>query len=185
MSRCDRPEQAKGDLCVVAAGREAAVSGGYLKNSAARIPAVPEALGFAPFRQGTMPAMLACGYDELGLVYALLELADQVRSSPDPVATLAAAKPLAEQPANRIRSLTRLFCCDVEDKAWYNDREMWPPYLTMMAEQRFNSGVSSCTCVGKDKYSINHPKHFSIVLYIRTCGKTYVHPRMKGWGRPL
>ena len=138
VSHCDRPEQAKGDMCVLAAGREAAVSGGYLKNSAARIPAVPEALGFAPFRQGSMPALLACGHDERGLVYALLELADQVRYSPDPVAGLTAAKPLAEQPANRIRSLTRLFCSDVEDKAWYNDREMWPRYLTMMAEQRFN-----------------------------------------------
>src|SRR5258705_9939362 len=42
VSHCDRPERAKGDMCVVAAGREAAVSGGYLKNSAARIPAVPD-----------------------------------------------------------------------------------------------------------------------------------------------
>jgi hypothetical protein len=26
----------------------------------------------------------------------------------------------------------------VEDKAWYNDRAMWPRYLTMLATQRFN-----------------------------------------------
>src|ERR1019366_2423518 len=46
--------------------------------------------------------------------------------------------PLAERPANVIRSVTRLFTSDVEDKPWYNDREMWPPYLTMLAAQRFN-----------------------------------------------
>ncbi|MEO8368287.1 MAG: hypothetical protein ABI806_03740 [Candidatus Solibacter sp.] len=134
----DRPEQAKGDFCVVAAGHEAATSRGYLKTSSLRIAAAPEALGFAPFKQGSMPALLACGHDERGLVYAVLELADLVRTSADPVAALAAAKPLAEQPANRVRSLTRLFCTDVEDKPWYNDREMWPRYLTMLAEQRFN-----------------------------------------------
>jgi len=27
---------------------------------------------------------------------------------------------------------------DIEDKPWYNNREMWPQYLTMLATQRFN-----------------------------------------------
>ena len=31
-----------------------------------------------------------------------------------------------------------MFVSDVEDKPWYNDREMWPAYLTMLATQRFN-----------------------------------------------
>ena len=37
-----------------------------------------------------------------------------------------------------IRSLARLFVSDVEDKPWFNDREMWPRYLTMLATQRYN-----------------------------------------------
>ena len=36
------------------------------------------------------------------------------------------------------RSLNRLFVSDVEDKPWYNDREMWPEYLSMLTTQRFN-----------------------------------------------
>ena len=48
------------------------------------------------------------------------------------------AAPIVEQPANRVRSIARLFTSDVEDKPWYNDREMWPQYLTMLAAQRFN-----------------------------------------------
>ena len=47
-------------------------------------------------------------------------------------------KPVAERPFNSIRSMTRLFTSDVEDKPWYNDREMWPQYLTMLAANRFN-----------------------------------------------
>jgi hypothetical protein len=81
VSHCDRPEQAKGDMCVLAAGREAAVSGGYLKNSAAAsrpfrklldLRRSVRALCRLCWRAGTMS----------GLGHALLELADQVRYSP-------------------------------------------------------------------------------------------------------
>lgn len=34
--------------------------------------------------------------------------------------------------------MTRLFVSDREDKPWFNDREMWPAYLTMLATNRFN-----------------------------------------------
>ena len=45
---------------------------------------------------------------------------------------------MVERPANAVRSVQRLFTSDVEDKPWFNDREMWPRYLTMLAAQRFN-----------------------------------------------
>src|ERR1044072_1300218 len=51
VSFVERPEQAKGDFCVVAAGREAADARGYFKSSTVRVAAAPEALGFAPFKQ--------------------------------------------------------------------------------------------------------------------------------------
>src|ERR1035437_6401454 len=43
-----------------------------------------------------------------------------------------------ERPANAVRSVQRLFTSDVEDKPWFYDREMWPRYLAMLAENRFN-----------------------------------------------
>ena len=54
------------------------------------------------------------------------------------IGALTGIKPVAEQPANTVRSISRMFVSDVEDKPWYNDREMWPAYLTMLATQRFN-----------------------------------------------
>ena len=80
----------------------------------------------------------ACGHDVRGLTYALLELADRVRYASDPIAAMAVPKPITERPANTVRSITRLFTSEIEDKPWYNDREMWPAYLTMLASQRFN-----------------------------------------------
>ncbi len=40
--------------------------------------------------------------------------------------------------AARVRSMMRLFVSDVEDKPWFNDREMWPAYFAMLAENHFN-----------------------------------------------
>ncbi len=52
-----------------------------------------------------------------------------------PLARFAAAQ---DQPLNRVRGIVRLFVSDVEDKPWFNDREMWPAYFSMLAAQRFN-----------------------------------------------
>ena len=86
----------------------------------------------------TREAVWACGHDPRGLTYALLELADRVRLAADPIAALAVPTPILERPANTVRSITRLFSSDVEDKPWFNDREMWPAYLSMLAAHRFN-----------------------------------------------
>jgi hypothetical protein len=115
------------DLCIVASG-----------NRQARAPSVPEGLALGPAKIEGRDVLLAAGHDPRGLVYALLDLADRVRHSSDPAAALAIQATLAERPANTIRSVTRLFTSDIEDKPWYNDRDMWPRYLTMLAAQRFN-----------------------------------------------
>ena len=44
----------------------------------------------------------------------------------------------AERPANAVRSIQRIFTSEAEDKPWFYDREMWPRYLAMLAENRFN-----------------------------------------------
>ncbi len=64
-------------------------------------------------------------------VYSLLELADRVRRGQPLLA-------IEEKPATGIRSMMKSFTSDVEDKPWYNDRAMWPEYLTMLATNRFN-----------------------------------------------
>lgn len=94
------------------------------------VPDVPEALGLLPGHA----SLRACGSDARGAVYAVLDLADRVRHG----AGLQITAPVIERPANRIRSVTRCFVSDVEDKPWYNDRSMWPEYLSMLAAQRFN-----------------------------------------------
>jgi hypothetical protein len=136
---CERVAQAQpGDLCVLAAGFQSPVAAAVLKTAGVRAAPGPESLALSPGRVAGRAVLLASASDPAGLVYALLDLADRAANATDPLAALALRKPIVERPANAIRSIAKLFTSDVEDKPWYNDREMWPPYLTMLAAQRFN-----------------------------------------------
>ncbi len=121
-------------LPIVAAGMASPDAAAALKTAGARAEAVPEALALCQAKG----SIWACGHDARGLAYALLELADRVRHSDDPLAALVVPEPVVERPANPVRSVTRLFTSEIEDKPWYNDREMWPAYLSMLTAQRFN-----------------------------------------------
>jgi hypothetical protein len=129
-----------GDLCIVAAGAAQPQAQKLLQSANVSVPAGAEALALAPGKVAGRPVLLACSSDTRGLVYALLELADRVRcsDSPHPAEALHLRQPVVEQPANATRVISRSFESDLEDKPWYNDREFWKAYLTMLAAHRFN-----------------------------------------------
>jgi hypothetical protein len=131
-------EAGAGEICVLVAGAQSVLAQAILKSAGASIPPVPEALGLAQGRSGGRQVLLAAGHDPRGLAYALTELSDRVQLLAEPMAALTVAKAIVEKPANPVRSITRLFVSDVEDKPWFNDRDMWPRYLDMLATQRFN-----------------------------------------------
>ena len=123
VQRCQQLAQATaGNLCVLVADSKSSGARSLLKASGTAIPAVPEALGLIPGRSTGKPVLLACGYDERGLMYAVLELADRIQYEARPVVSLTSQKALVEQPANAIQSLTRLFVSEVEDKLWTHAR---------------------------------------------------------------
>ena len=101
------------------------------------IPDAQESLVLTPINSRSS-VILASGSDSRGLMYAVLELADRVSFATNPLRELKSIKPTVERPANPIRSVGRLFASDVEDKPWFNNREFWLRYLTMLATNRFN-----------------------------------------------
>lgn len=134
----DLQQAPSGYECVVAVTGSSSVGKQALAATGISLPEVQEAVALGRGRIGTRRSVLVAGSDVRGLVYALLELADRVRFAADPVGELRNVIPTIEKPANRIRGLARAFVSDVEDKPWFNDREMWPRYLTEMATHRFN-----------------------------------------------
>jgi len=132
------PKAANADLVILSAGAQSTAAKQILKRLGVFVASAPESLALVPAKDNVL---LACGSDARGLVYALLELSDRLNN------TISAfphenffglSSPISEQPANSIRSVLRLFASDVEDKPWFNDREFWSQYLTMLATQRFN-----------------------------------------------
>ena len=124
--------------CVVAAGSDSRIARGMLADAKVSLPDSPESLALIAGRYSDSPVLLACGRDARGLVYALTELADRVRNCPQLNSYLNVSDPIVEQPTARVRGIMRSFTSDIEDKPWYNDREFWKPYLSMLAGQRFN-----------------------------------------------
>jgi hypothetical protein len=131
-------EVTPGEACVLAGGGTAPRPREALDRSGTALPDHPEALALLAGRANQRPVLLACGRDASGLMYALLELADRVAHAGRPLDALDVRRPVVERPANPIRSVARLFTSDVEDRAWFHDRAFWPPYLGMLAAQRFN-----------------------------------------------
>jgi len=131
------PTSPSHDLYIVIAGAAHRSIGELFPG--AGVPNTPESLALAAGNVAGKPAVLACGADARGLVYALLELADLVECSTDDVLeSVRIERGITEAPANKIRAISRCFQSDVEDKPWFNDRPFWEKYLTMLAGQRFN-----------------------------------------------
>ena len=96
----------------------------------------PEATALIPGHHKI--SLLATGSDARGISYAVLELAERVRSGDDPIAALQLPAPLIESSPNKVRSVARAFVSEIEDKAWFYDRDFWTTYLDTLAAARFN-----------------------------------------------
>ena len=131
-------EAPQGARCIVASTREMPLATRALGGLGVTMPRTAESLAIVAASFAGREGLLACGADTRGLTYALLELADRVRCAQHPEQALTSEKPLLEKPHHAMRSIGRLFVSDVQDKPWFHDREFWPPYLSMLAAQRFN-----------------------------------------------
>jgi hypothetical protein len=103
----------------------------------APIPSAAES--FVIHRWNDGPDVLTVGgADGRGLAYGLLDLADIAALSPEPLAALRAVADSSDSPATPVRSISRGFVSDVEDKPWFHDRGFWREYLTELATHRIN-----------------------------------------------
>jgi hypothetical protein len=127
-----------GGVCIVCAGKEAESAQAVLNAVENSFPNSAEALGIIPGTLGGRDVLLVCGSDVRGLVYAILEITDQIHHTDDLKSVLLPEQPVIEKPTTPIRSVARLFTSEVEDKLWFYDRSFWQRYLSMLVAQRFN-----------------------------------------------
>src|ERR1700733_10780943 len=96
----------------------------------------PDCLRLAPGKTGGHAALLVSAMDTRGFVYGLHELAERVEFGGP--AALHLDEAIAETSPNRVRSVARAFLSEIEDEAWFHDREGWRTYLDMLVAARFN-----------------------------------------------
>jgi len=136
---CENVEQlSSGETCVVISGRESETARAIFDASGVSVSDRPEAVGLIPGKLDGQNVLLVSGSDVRGLVYAVLELADQVIHGQDLGAVFSPKTPVVEQAFTPIRSIARLFTSEVEDKSWFYDKSFWTRYLSMLIAQRFN-----------------------------------------------
>ena len=126
-------KQAKGLLIVVAAPRSPLVSG---FSAPAADWGAADSLRLVPGKVEGRDALLVSAMDARGFVYGLHELAERVEFG-GPVA-LHLDERIEEHSPNRVRSVARAFLSEIEDKAWFYDRDGWRAYLNMLVAARFN-----------------------------------------------
>ncbi len=131
-------EAGASDVCIYIARANSKGARQGFERAGVALPNGPEVLGLQRARIDGRQVLVACGSDERGLIYAVLELADRVGLTPEPMGELRRMAAVVQKPANQIRSIARLFASEVEDKEWFNDRSFWEQYLTELARHRFN-----------------------------------------------
>lgn len=128
------PSSAGGLAIVVAPlGSKLAASFGNLPDLT-----MPESTALIPGRINDTSAILVSGIDALGIVYGLLELADRVEFGTDPITSLHIMQAEVESSPNKVRSVMRAFCSEIDDKPWFYDQAFWASYLDNLAVNRFN-----------------------------------------------
>lgn len=102
------------------------------------LPTSAESLALISGHIQNKQVLMISGSDIRGLVYGILELADRVDCSETPISMLYGIDSSVEQPVNSIRSMTRMFVSEIEDKSWFYDKTFWESHLSMLMTQRFN-----------------------------------------------
>ncbi|KAA6460943.1 hypothetical protein DYQ86_11730 [Acidobacteria bacterium AB60] len=65
-------------------------------------------------------------------------MAERVRYGREPLQALQLTSALEDKPVNDVRSVSRYFCSELEDKPWYYNKEFWSGYLDHLIASRFN-----------------------------------------------
>ena len=131
-------EPVRNETCVMVSGLKGEPARKIIGAAGVSIPDTQESFAILPGNLEGREVLLVCGADVLGLVYAVLELTDRIVHGQEPEVVLAPRTPVIEEPVTPIRSITRLFTSEVEDRSWFHDQTFWPRYLSMLAAQRFN-----------------------------------------------
>ena len=129
--------------CVIVAGLaygEGAASQ-MLKTGNRNVPEVPEALTIWKTEWQKKPVLVISGFDDRGLMYGLLDVADRTGWSTNSKSPISEAKEITEQPYISERGVSVYTMNRTYWESRFFDEAYLTSYLDMLARNRFNSLV--------------------------------------------
>jgi hypothetical protein len=105
------------------------------------VPAKAEALTIWHSQWQTKQVWVVSGHDERGLMYGLLDVADRVSWTDNPLLPFKAVKEITESPAVNDRAVSIYTMNRAYWESRIYDEHYWEKYLDMLAKNRFNSLV--------------------------------------------
>lgn len=135
-------EDARGkSMIVTGMAHGEGVASQMLKSANRNAPSVPEALTIWKTDWQEKPVWVVSGFDDRGLMYGLLDVADRIGWSSDPNSPLSEVIEITEKPDVSERAIS---IYTMQRKYWESrlyDKSYWAQYLDMLAKNRFNSLV--------------------------------------------
>ncbi len=112
-----------------------------LKAGKHTVPQIPEALTIWQTTQHKKPVWVVGGFDDTGLMYELLDVADRIGWSTNRAAPLSEVKAITEQPDVKRRGISLYTMNRAYWESRLYDEAYWTRYLDLLARDRFNSLV--------------------------------------------
>lgn len=133
------PAKASGKtiLIVGLAGSDANIAT-LLSESDRKIPATAEALSIRKTTQFNKPAWVVAGYDDRGLMYALLDVAERIGWASDKKNVFSRLREVSEAADVKERAVVIYTMNRAYWESRFYDTEYWTQYLDMMAADRLN-----------------------------------------------
>lgn len=133
---------ARGEILLVAGlSKGPGVASQLLEDSDQQVPKEAEALSIWKTEVQQKSAWVINGFDDRGLMYGLLDVAERVSRSTDRNAPLSEVKAISEQPDVSTRAISLYTMNRAYWESRFYDEAYWARYMDLLAQNRFNSMV--------------------------------------------
>jgi len=105
------------------------------------LPAEPESLLVRNLQWNGKNALLICGADDRGLMYAALDVARVIELSEPGSDPFSAIHDSHEEPSVRERGLSKIVMSQSEFETYFYSEDYWAKYLDLLAASRYNNFV--------------------------------------------
>jgi hypothetical protein len=109
-----------------------------LKSKRHSLPQIAEALTIWKTTWQDKPVLVVSGFDDKGVMYGLLDIADRIKWGTDKLHPLSKVKEITEKPAITERAISVYTMNRAYWESRFYDEAYWTKYLDMMAKDRLN-----------------------------------------------